>query len=139
MNSVILVGLGGALGSIARFKISAVALELAAGGRFPLGTFLVNVIGCLTIGVLAGLAAKDNFFSPDARLFFFTGITGGFTTFSAVSVQVRELLATSAATALAYAVGSVLCCVPAVALGSALAHRIAGATSAPSMSVLDES
>jgi len=92
MNSVILVGLGGALGSIARFKISAAALELAAGGRFPLGTFLVNVIGCLTIGVLAGLAAKDNFFSPDARLFFFTGITGGFTTFSAFGLETFTLI-----------------------------------------------
>lgn len=60
--------------------------------RFPLGTFLVNVFGCLVIGVLAGLAVKDDFFSSGARLFLFTGVTGGFTTFSAFGPETFYLL-----------------------------------------------
>ncbi len=53
---------------------------------------MVNMIGCLVIGLLAGLAAKDNFFSENARVFLFTGIVGGFTTFSAFELDAFFLL-----------------------------------------------
>lgn len=92
MPAWFVVGLGGAIGSVARFKLSGWVLEHATGWRFPLGTFLVNILGCLIIGALAGLAVKEDFFSVETRLFFFTGITGGFTTFSALGLETFYLL-----------------------------------------------
>jgi len=92
MKSILLVALGGALGSVTRFKISGWILHNSINWRFPLSTFMVNMIGCLVIGLLAGLAAKDNFFSENARVFLFTGIVGGFTTFSAFELDAFFLL-----------------------------------------------
>lgn len=60
--------------------------------KFPLSTFAVNVSGCLVAGVLAGLVVKHDFFSPEARLFLFTGLLGGFTTFSAFGLETVYLL-----------------------------------------------
>jgi len=68
------------------------AFNLTIDWRFPVGTFLVNVVGCLVIGILAGLAVKIDFFTPDARLFLFTGLLGGFTTFSAFGLETFHLL-----------------------------------------------
>ncbi len=92
MYPVLIVAMGGALGSVARYWLSGWALNVTADWRFPLGTFLVNVVGCLIIGILAGLAVKVDFFSSDARLFLFTGILGGFTTFSAFGLETFQLL-----------------------------------------------
>ena len=92
MKSILLVALGGALGSVTRFKLSGWILHNSINWRFPLSTFMVNMIGCLVIGLLAGLAAKDNFFSESARVFLFTGIVGGFTTFSAFELDAFFLL-----------------------------------------------
>ena len=92
MKSILLVALGGALGSVARFKMSTWLFDHAANWHFPIGTFVVNVLGCLVIGVLAGLAVKDGFFSSEARVFLFTGILGGFTTFSAFELETFQLL-----------------------------------------------
>jgi len=92
MKSILLVALGGALGSVGRFKLSGLVMHQSIGWRFPLGTFAVNVAGCLIIGVLAGLAVKENYFSADLRLFLFTGIVGGFTTFSAFGLETFYLL-----------------------------------------------
>ena len=92
MKSILFVALGGALGSVARFKLSGWVLDHAANWRFPLGTFVVNVLGCLVIGILAGLAVKDGVFSTEARVFLFTGIVGGFTTFSAFELETFQLL-----------------------------------------------
>ena len=92
MKSILLVALGGALGSVTRFKISGWILHNSINWRFPLSTFMVNMIGCLVIGLLAGLAAKDNFFSENSRVFLFTGIVGGFTTFSAFELDAFFLL-----------------------------------------------
>lgn len=86
------VALGGALGSVARFKLSGWVLHYTPGWRFPLGTFVVNLAGCLVVGVLAGLAVKQSTFSPEARLFLFTGLLGGFTTFSAFGLETLLLM-----------------------------------------------
>lgn len=86
------VALGGAIGSAARYKLSGVILHHTLDWRFPAGTFAVNVIGCLAAGILAGLAVRDEFFSADARLFLFTGLLGGFTTFSAFGLETIFLL-----------------------------------------------
>jgi CrcB protein len=87
-----IVAAGGALGSVARHLISGWVLHRTVDWRFPLGTFLVNVFGCLVIGILAGLAVRHDFFSFEVRLFLFTGIVGGFTTFSAFGVESFYLL-----------------------------------------------
>jgi CrcB protein len=92
MKSVLLVALGGALGSVARYKLSGWVLHQTTNWRFPLGTFVVNILGCLVIGILAGLAVKEEIFSNDARVFLFTGIVGGFTTFSAFGLETFYLL-----------------------------------------------
>lgn len=92
MKAVLLVALGGAIGSVARYKLSGYVMQHALDWRFPLGTFTVNVVGCLVAGVLAGLAEKHAMFSADTRLLLFAGILGGFTTFSAFGLETMHLL-----------------------------------------------
>ena len=92
MKGLLLVALGGALGSVARHLLSAWTLHQTVGWRFPLGTFLVNVIGCFAVGVLGGLVVKHDLFSAETRLFLFTGVAGGFTTFSAFGLETFHLL-----------------------------------------------
>jgi CrcB protein len=91
-QSAVLVALGGALGSLARWALSGWLLHLTPGWRFPLGTFIVNLAGCLVIGLLGGLIVKHDFFSPEGRIFLLTGICGGFTTFSAFGLETFYLL-----------------------------------------------
>jgi CrcB protein len=90
--NLLLVGLGGALGAIARYLLSGYVLHHSTDWKFPLPTFLVNVLGCLVAGLLAGFAVKQDWFSEQHRLFLFTGILGGFTTFSAFGVETVHLL-----------------------------------------------
>jgi CrcB protein len=92
MKAILLVALGGAIGSVTRFKLSGWILHHTIDWRFPAGTFTVNVAGCLVAGVCAGLAEKHDMFSPDTRLLLFTGILGGFTTFSAFGLETMFLL-----------------------------------------------
>lgn len=87
MKSILLVALGGAIGSVARFKLSGWVLHHSSNWRFPAGTFAVNVIGCFIAGLLAGMAVKQEVFTPEARVFLFTGLLGGFTTFSAFGLE----------------------------------------------------
>jgi CrcB protein len=89
---MLLVAVGGALGSVGRYLLSGWALHHASEWRFPLGTFLVNVSGCLLVGILGGLVVKHEMFSADIRLFLFTGIAGGFTTYSAFGLETFYLL-----------------------------------------------
>lgn len=86
------VAAGGALGSVARYVVSAVVLARLAAWRFPVGTFAVNIAGCLLIGVLAALTLKHDLFTPSTRLFLFTGVAGGFTTFSSFGLETFQLL-----------------------------------------------
>jgi CrcB protein len=89
---MLLVALGGAIGSVARFKMSGWVLHATPNWRFPASTLAVNVIGCLIAGLLAGMAVKQDFFTPEARVFLFTGLLGGFTTFSAFGLETLLLL-----------------------------------------------
>jgi CrcB protein len=81
LASVLCVAAGGALGSVARYLVS-IGAVLQFGLGFPWGTLAVNVIGSAAIGVLGGIGL-----SGDLRLFLITGILGGFTTFSAFSLE----------------------------------------------------
>lgn len=92
MKAALLVALGGAIGSVARYKLSGLVLHHTVDWRFPAGTFAVNVLGCLAAGILAGLAEKHDMLSADARRLVFTGLLGGFTTFSAFGVETVHLL-----------------------------------------------
>lgn len=92
MRGILIVALGGAIGSVARYKLSGFILQHTIDWRFPAGTFAVNVVGCLVAGVLAGLAEKHDYFSADVRLLLFTGLLGGFTTFSAFGLETLFLL-----------------------------------------------
>jgi CrcB protein len=130
MKSALIVGLGGFLGSVGRFKLGGVFLHQFAGWRFPLGTFVINVAGCLIIGLLAGVAEHRDFFSPDTRLFLFTGLLGGFTTFSAFGYEAIYLLRRGEVIIFAsYVVLSVVCGLLAVwvghvAFGSGAHHKL---------------
>jgi CrcB protein len=92
MKGILLVALGGAVGSVARYKISGYVLHHTIDWKFPAGTFAVNVLGCLVAGILAGLAEKHDLLSPEARLLLFTGLLGGFTTFSAFGLETMHLV-----------------------------------------------
>lgn len=92
MNSILLVGLGGGLGAMARFALGLWVSQLTPGWRFPLATFLVNVVGCFVAGLLAGWAEGRGAFTEAMRLFLFVGILGGFTTFSAFGLETVTLL-----------------------------------------------
>ena len=92
MTNILLVGIGGFIGSVARYKVGGWLLHLTVQEKFPYSTFAVNVVGCLIVGVLAGLAERYELFGPGARLFLFTGLLGGFTTFSAFGLETMFLL-----------------------------------------------
>jgi fluoride exporter len=92
MQGVLVVGLGGFLGSIARYKLGGLVLHMTAEGRFPHGTLTVNVLGCLIVGILAGVAEQYDVLGPDTRLFLFAGLLGGFTTFSAFGLEAIYLI-----------------------------------------------
>jgi CrcB protein len=92
MKALLLVAIGGAIGSVARYSLSGYVLKHTLDWRFPAATFAVNVLGCLAAGVLAGLAEKHHFFSTDVRLLLFTGLLGGFTTFSAFGLETMHLI-----------------------------------------------
>jgi CrcB protein len=92
MNPYLLVAVGGALGSMARYGFG-VAVGQVWRDAFPLGTMLINIIGSLAMGLLVGSLVR---FTPswqsDARLFVAVGILGGFTTFSSFSLDAISML-----------------------------------------------
>ena len=109
MKSLVIVAIGGGLGSMGRYLLSGWVLHRAVAWQFPLGTFVVNVLGCLFVGVLGGLVVKHDLLSADARLLLFTGVAGGFTTFSAFGLETFYLLRKGeAGIAAAYVVLSIL-------------------------------
>ncbi len=115
MGAWVTVAVGGALGSLGRFWLTGVMLGLT-GPRFPWGTLLINVAGSFVIGLVAGLTLTPERIGlhPDLRIFLMTGVCGGFTTFSAFSLQTLELLQSGdVVPALGYAMGSVVLCVAA--------------------------
>lgn len=105
---------GSALGGLARFWLGIWSVVLL-GPDFPWGTLLINVLGSLTIGAAATAFAPE---AAGARAFVMIGLCGGFTTFSAYSLQSLELLqADRPAAALGYMASSVAACLAATALG----------------------
>ena len=89
--NLLAIALGGAIGSVARYLLTGLVAR-ASGPAFPAGTFVVNVIGCAAFGALAGAASTRISLAPEVRLFWFTGIFGGFTTFSSYAFDSFALM-----------------------------------------------
>jgi fluoride exporter len=86
IKNILLVGLGGGLGSIARY-LSQKWFAANYMQAFPWGTFAVNIIGCFFIGLFWGLSFKSFDSNESWKLFLMTGLCGGFTTFSAFTLE----------------------------------------------------
>jgi CrcB protein len=122
MRVYLLIALGGALGTVARHFIGT---HVGVGEDFPWATLLINITGSFAIGLAAMLVAEGRWFaSSEGRLFFMTGVCGGFTTFSAFSWQTLTLLRQGEwPRAGAYVISSVVLCVVAAGLGYVVAER----------------
>jgi len=90
--SMMIVALGGALGSVLRYLLGTWTQALTRSIDFPYGTLIVNLLGCFAIGFLAQLAESRGAFTSDTRMFVFIGILGGFTTFSSFGNETINLL-----------------------------------------------
>lgn len=88
-KTVILLGFGGFLGTVARFLVGMAMVR--EGNGFPYATFAVNVAGCFLIGVFAGISERYDLL-PETRAFLMTGLCGGFTTFSAFAIENIRLI-----------------------------------------------
>jgi fluoride exporter len=91
IRNLLLVGLGGGLGSMARY-ICQKWLNTGMAAHFPLGTFAVNIVGCLAIGILWGISFKSFDSNEQWKLLLMVGLCGGFTTFSAFTLEGIGLL-----------------------------------------------
>ena len=120
--TVLAIGVGGGIGAVLRYLVSVAALRLIGPG-FPWGTLAVNVAGSLAMGVLVSLFAQRWPASGEMRAFLTTGILGGFTTFSAFSLDAVALAERDAwLAAAAYVAGSVAVSILALAAGQRLVH-----------------
>ncbi len=120
----LVVAAGGALGSMARHGVNVLVHGRWPLMRFPLSTLVVNVLGCLISGLLAGLVMSDRItFRFYWREFLFVGILGGFTTFSAFGLDTMTLARTSTAAAVWNVVAQVVLGLLAVRLGMLLGAR----------------
>src|SRR5438046_3631623 len=123
-KQLIIVAFGGAIGSMLRYKLGGLALHHTQGWDFPVSTFSINIAGCFAIGILAALVEHHDLFSPSVRLLLFTGLLGGFTTFSAFGYEgvflLRRGLVPIAAVYLSL---SVLCGLAAVFVGMKLVDQ----------------
>jgi len=124
VERLLLVALGGALGSVMRYSTSLLAARWL-GGEFPWGTLAVNVVGSFLIGVINELGSDALRVSPESRLFLATGVMGGLTTYSAFSYETARLMERQAwSTAWIYVVVTTAACVALCFLGFAVARYI---------------
>jgi len=92
MTQIVLVGLGGMIGSISRFLLSDFVQRLNPILGYPFGTLTVNVLGCFLIGLLNGITDSQQLFISDIRPFLFIGLLGGFTTYSTFGYEAFTFL-----------------------------------------------
>lgn len=108
LRAILMVGLGGALGSIARYGISE-WVKRHVSQPFPYATFAINLLGCLIIGLLFGISQRSPMFREQWWLVLATGFCGGFTTFSAFALEGNVLINTQqSGTMLTYTILSVV-------------------------------
>jgi CrcB protein len=117
------IAVGGAFGALARYGVG--TLLPTVPGRFPWGTFTINVVGCLLIGVLMVLVTDVFTARPLLRPFLGVGVLGGFTTFSTYANEIRGLLRPgSVPVAFAYLAGTLVGALLAVLLGIVLTRGL---------------
>lgn len=138
-TACLVVMLGGAIGTLARYVVSVLALPLSR--ELPWGTIFINVSGSFIIGLFGTLTLADGRFpvSENLRLFVMIGLCGGYTTFSSFSLQTLDLLRGGALGRAALNVaGSVVLCVAAVALGHAIARHFNGGEAPIAQTAIEE-
>jgi len=124
MYQILLVALGGAIGSVARYLTGILSSRLF-GPNFPWGTLAVNIFGSFAIGLLIELIARRLNASADMRLFLVTGLMGGFTTFSSFSLDFASLFERGdLGLAASYLIGSVVISLLAVFAGLAFGRAL---------------
>jgi len=117
MAKLIIIGLGGFIGAIGRYMITQYFFQ-SSTSEFPLGTFIVNILGCLLLGMFMYYAQSSEAISPHMRMFVAIGILGAFTTFSTFSYETVALFnAQKMMLAFANVTGSILLGVFSVWLG----------------------
>ena len=122
MKSFLLVFLGGGLGSSLRYLVSIAINQYSK--VLPFGTFTVNMLGCLLIGLIFGYAQKENTLTSNQTLLLATGFCGGFTTFSAFANENLELIKNGEIfNFFIYTISSIIVGVLAVFIGFYLANR----------------
>lgn len=126
MTRFLLVAIGGGLGAMARYGLGLAAGRLAPGAAWPWATLTVNVVGGLMMGLLAGwLALKAGAGQESIRLFAAVGVLGGFTTFSAFSLEAALMIERrEIVPALVYAAGSVVLAIAALFVGLMIARKL---------------
>jgi CrcB protein len=90
-RSLLLVAIGSCIGGVSRFLCQQF-IQKHFPSSIPFGTLSVNIIGCFIIGVIYGLANKNNILSPELRIFIATGFCGGYTTFSSFAYENISLI-----------------------------------------------
>ena len=90
MTDCLIVAAGGAIGAVCRFLIG--KLQIGSSDGFPIKTFIINILGCFLIGLVAALALKQFADSPRLVLFLKVGVCGGFTTFSSFTLETGNLI-----------------------------------------------
>ena len=122
MNMIWLVAIGGAVGSVARYLMAS-SIQAATGWEFPIGTVLVNILGCFVMGILYVLIVARHDPRQDLRALLMVGVMGGFTTFSSFSLETVSLAMNGNYTsATLNVVISVAACIVGTVLGIALAR-----------------
>jgi fluoride exporter len=117
MQTLFFVFLGGGIGSVVRYSLGRWVNSFHTH-HFPFGTLAANVIACLTLGLLIGLADHRQLLSPNARLFWAVGFCGGFSTFSTFSHETLTLMQGGfGSSSIIYVIASLLLCVTAIYLG----------------------
>jgi fluoride exporter len=117
MQSLLMVFIGGGLGSVVRYSLGKWISSLHTH-HFPYGTLVANVLACFILGLIIGLADHRQLFSPNARLFWTVGFCGGFSTFSTFSHETLYLFQGGfTLSSIIYVIFSLIFCVAAVYLG----------------------